>query len=225
MVDVPQDPEWHPEGDVWVHTLMVLDAAAKLRRGDAGDLPLMFGALCHDFGKPETTLIDAGGRVRSPAHDAAGVPVARRFLERMRAPGDLVVQVEALTRHHLAPALYVKNGATAKGYRRLARALEAAGTNMELLVRVARADHLGRTTEEALAGIFPAGDRFLARAEELTVSAQGPTDLVLGRHLIARGLEPGPTFGEILARCREIQDETGWDEPERILDAVLASPQ
>ena len=282
---VPQDPEWHPEGDVWVHTLMVLDAAAALRGGGAGpgghdsgpstrppgadaspdpgphgaggtthasddaarspddatgvdgatspvgdgtrsrnageDLALMLGALCHDLGKPATTeRVD--GRIRSYRHDVAGVAPTRALLGRMRAPGALVDRVAALVEHHLAPALFVKNAATAKGYRRLARKLERAGVGIELLVRVARADHLGRTTADALAGRFEAGDAFLAGARSHSVEYAAPRDAVLGRHLVARGMKPGPGFAPILERCREIQDETGWTDPERILDRALA---
>ena len=283
---VPQDPEWHPEGDVWVHTLMVLDAAASLRGGgagpgergpdpstrlpaavappgagargedgtappardsvrsldegergehgaippvedvtrsrdDGGDLALMLGALCHDLGKPATTeRVD--GRIRSYRHDVAGVAPTRALLGRTRAPGALVDRVAALVEHHLAPALYVRNAATAKGYRRLARKLERAGVSVELLVRVARADHLGRTTADALAGRFEAGDAFLAAARAHSVEHAAPRDAVLGRHLVARGMAPGPGFAPILERCREIQDETGWMDPERILDRALA---
>ena len=283
---VPQDPEWHPEGDVWVHTLMVLDAAASLRSGGAGlderdcgpstgspaaadpqdagarranatapaatdaarphdgcehgaegpappaddetrsrdrgdgDLALMLGALCHDLGKPATTR-RVDGRIRSYRHDVAGVAPTRALLGRMRAPGALVDRVAALVEHHLAPALFVRNGATVKGYRRLARKLERAGVDIELLVRVARADHLGRTTADALAGRFDAGDAFLAAARAHSVEHAAPRDAVLGRHLVARGMKPGPGFAPILERCREIQDETGWTDPERILDHAL----
>ena len=221
---VEQDPEWHPEGDVWVHTLMVLDVAASLRAGrepGAGDLSLMLAALCHDLGKPSTTeRID--GRIRSYRHDVAGVAPTRALLGRMRAPCAVTDEVAALVEHHLAPALFIRNGATAKAYRRLARKLARAGINVELLVRVARADHLGRTTEDALAGRFDAGDAFLAAAREHCVDRQAPRDVVLGRHLIKRGLRPGPEFAPILERCRDVQDETGWTDPQRILDRVLA---
>ena len=218
---VPQDPEWHPEGDVWVHTLMVLDVAASLRGDEAGeDLALMFGALCHDLGKPATTE-RIGGRIRSRGHDVEGIAPTCTLLARMRAPGALVERVAALVEHHLAPALFTRNGATAKGYRRLARKLERAGASIELLVRVARADHLGRTTADALAGRFDAGDAFLAAARTCRVEHAAPRDVVLGRHLIERGLQPGPGFGPILERCRDVQDETGWTDPARILDRAL----
>ena len=220
LVDVPQDPEWHPEGDVWVHTLMVVDEAAGMRTGGEDDLALMYGALCHDFGKPDAT-IEYGGRIRSPEHDAAGARIARSFLERLRAPGRLVDQVDALVKYHLAPALFLAQGTTAKGYRRLARNLEQAGAGIDLLVRVARADHWGRTTEEAKQRVFPAGEAFLEAATNAQVVERAPVDVVQGRHLIARGFAPGPHFSDILGRCREIQDETGLQDPEEILDRVL----
>ena len=218
---VPQDPKWHPEGDVWVHTMMVVDEAAGLRVGADEDLALMYAALCHDFGKPSATVED-DTCVRSPTHDVVGARMARGFLERLRAPATLVDRVEALVRHHLAPALYIAQGASAKGYRRLARSLDRAGVNIELLVRVARADHWGRTTEEARLKIFPAADAFLAQAEAASVRHEAPRDVVQGRHLTARGLEPGPHFADILARCRDLQDRTGWTDADKILDKVLA---
>jgi tRNA nucleotidyltransferase (CCA-adding enzyme) len=220
LVDVPQDPHWHPEGDVWTHTLMVMDEAAGLRNGGDDDLALMYAALCHDFGKPDTTTEDRG-RIRSLEHDVSGARIARTFLKRLRAPERLVSQVDALVRHHLAPALYVGQRTTAKGYRRLARKLDAAHVSMELLVRVARADHWGRTTEEARRRVFPAADAFLEAAKEASVMDHAPTDVVQGRHLMARGLRPGPHFGDILARCREVQDETGWTDAQMILDRVM----
>jgi tRNA nucleotidyltransferase (CCA-adding enzyme) len=223
MVGVPQDPVWHPEGTVWEHTLMVLDEAARLRTGDRGeDWILMLGALCHDLGKPATTVVGDDGKIRSPGHEPAGVPVAETFLERLRTAAEVMAQVGGLVRHHLAPMTLVKDGATAKGFRRLARRLAAAGLDARQLHRLASVDHFGRTTPDALAREFPAGDEFLRRMEELAIADEATPDVVMGRHLIARGLYPGRKFGVILEACREIQDETGWDDPDRILDRVLA---
>ena len=224
LVGVRQEPDWHPEGDVWIHTMMVLDEAAKLRTGSTeDDLALMYGALAHDFGKPATTRT-IGGRITSYEHDAKGAVIAEAFLEKLRAPGELTRKVEALVRHHLAPALFHKNGATAKAYRRLARDLDASGVRPELLLRVATADHLGRTTDDAFARRFPSGEHFKGMMESLEIATEAPKDVVLGRHLIGRGLEPGPEFGRLLAECRDVQDETGWADPERILDRVLGLP-
>jgi len=217
---VPQDPQWHPEGDVWIHTLMVIDEAALLREDVEDDLALMFGALCHDLGKPEQTQ-QREGRIQAHGHEARGAAVANQFLESIRAPVKLTRKVSGLVQHHLAPALYPRNAAGPRGYRRLARNLEAAGVSIELLTALARADQLGRTTEEAKARRFPDGERFLESARELGVSKRATPDVVLGRHLLARGFEPGPSFSKILERCREDQDSTGETDPERILERVL----
>ncbi|MGH9335685.1 MAG: HDIG domain-containing metalloprotein, partial [Vicinamibacteria bacterium] len=221
LVGVAQEPDWHPEGDVFVHTMMVIDEAAKLRGDeDADDLALMYGALAHDFGKPGTTR-DIDGRITSYEHDVQGAPIAEAFLQRLRAPNELTTKVSALVRHHLAPGLFHKGGAKEKAYRRLARDLHTAGATPKLLWRVATADHLGRTTDDAFARRFPAGDHFQKMMESLELTEKAPADVVLGRHLLARGLRPGPEFGHILARCRDVQDETGWEDPDRILDRVL----
>ena len=221
-VGVEQDPEWHPEGTVWEHTLMVVDQAAAARVGeDDAELVIMLGALCHDLGKPMVT-VEEDGRIRSPRHEEEGVPPTERFLERMRAPKNLVSRVSALVRFHLMPAHLYGSGAKPKAYRRLARKLQDAGVDVETLYRVARADHFGRTTADALARQFPAGDELLDKMKELHAEESVVQDVVMGRHLVARGLQPGPLFGEILAKCRELQDETGGDDPQRILDAVLS---
>jgi len=222
MVGVPQDKEWHPEGTVWEHTLLVVDEAAGARTvNEEEDLVVLLGALCHDLGKPLTT-VEVDGRIRSPCHEEKGVPVAESFLARLRLSNEATTAVAALVRHHLAPSQLPQGGATPKAYRRLARRLEAAGINAQILYRVAQADHFGRTTPDALARSFPAGEEFLCRVGELAIAEKATSDVVLGRHLIARGLTPSPRFGEILAACREVQDETGWEEPERILERVLA---
>jgi tRNA nucleotidyltransferase (CCA-adding enzyme) len=225
MVGVPQDPEWHPEGTVWEHTLLVVDEAAALRTGRREeDLALMFGALCHDLGKPPTTVRE-GGRIRSPNHEEEGVPLAQAFLERLRAPGALTQRVALLVRHHLAPSSFIRQAASPRAYRRLARKLGEGGLNMGDLERLARSDHFGRTTPEALARRFPEGEEFLRRARDLEVEAHAIKDVVLGRHLIARGMEPGPHFGPLLARCRAIQEETGLTDPQLILDRALSGEE
>ena len=219
---VPQDPEWHPEGDVFEHTLLALDRAAEL----APETPearrvLLFATLCHDFGKPATTR-ERRGRITAYAHDATGAPVARRFLEGLRAPRALVDAVEALTGRHLAPALYPRQGAKRAAYRRLARELAAAGTTLEALLQVATADQLGRSTENALAGRFPEGALFREQAEAAGVFCGPPEDAVGGRHVLARNIEPGKAVGRILDRSREVQDESGETDPDRILDRVIS---
>ena len=230
---VAQDPRWHPEGCVWTHTVMGIREAARLRVGDGQrgwaesadaerDLWLMWGALCHDFGKPETTSIEADA-IRSHGHDVVGEGLARAWLGRLRAASRTQGAIAALVRWHLAPALLVRQNSTDRGYRRLARRLGEAGVDAELLWRVARADHLGRTTDEALARDFSDGDVFLERMRSLGVERSAPREAVLGRDVLAAGIAPGPEVRRILDRCRDIQDQTGWSDAARILERALAN--
>ncbi len=223
LIGVQQEYEWHPEGDVYVHTNMAIDAAAEIRTGDVNhDLLVMFGALCHDFGKVSTTKFEEG-RWRARGHEDAGVEPTVAFLERMRAPIELVRQVSVLVAHHLAPAHFMnpKMKATPRAYRTLARKLADAGTTVEMLYKVAKADHFGRTTPDAIAKEFPDGDAFLTKATEIKVVDKPEPDVVMGRHLIARGMAPGRQFGVILGMCRDYQYETGSKDPDEILKVVL----
>jgi tRNA nucleotidyltransferase (CCA-adding enzyme) len=197
-----QEPEWHPEGDVWVHTLMVIDKARELN-GDL-DRPrlitVMLGAVCHDLGKPATTAaID--GRIRSLDHEQAGVEPTLRLLDRLNIHTidgfDVRGQVVGLVANHLKPGMFFKADSVGDGaFRRLAQTVD-----MELLARVARADCLGR------GGGFDcsAMDWFVERARALGVEHQPPPPLLLGRHLLALGLTPGPRVGEILRLVYEKQ--------------------
>jgi len=84
LIGCEQDAKWHPEGDVWIHTLLAMDAFAQRRSGDKDENLLVgLGVLCHDMGKPETSYQDKDGRIRSPRHDVEGVKHALQFLSRL----------------------------------------------------------------------------------------------------------------------------------------------
>lgn len=227
LVECPQDAEWHKEGDVLEHTAMALSAA----RTFTDNLTVLWAVLLHDVGKPATTTRDDDGRIRSKGHDEVGAVMARTFLQRLRAPKDLEERVAALVTHHLAPAHFVPENAQSlkrscagpAAYRRLARTLSSAGTSIEALYLTSKADHLGRLTPDAIAGRFPSGDEFLRRAKQIHVAEQAAPDVVMGRHLLARGYQPGPEVGALLVKCRSYQYESGEKDPERILDQVLAN--
>lgn len=218
----PQSKEYHPEGDVWIHTLMVLDQAAKLRTGNAtDDLVLMFSALCHDFGKPLVTKKDETGRLRAIGHEHAGVLPTKLFLEKLQASKDLSIKVSALVDQHLCPLIYTKNKAKDGTYRKLARTLFAAKTSMEMLSKLARADHLGRTTTEALAGQCPDVDAFIQKCAELDILCAPTPAVVQGGDLIEQGLKPGPKFNVLLKKALHYQDETGSLDKQEILKKIL----
>ena len=202
LVGCQQEPEWHPEGDVWTHTLMVVDKA----RGLNGDLDrprlvtVMLAAICHDLGKPATTAV-VDGRIRSLDHEQAGVEPTRALLDRLNVHTidgfDVREQTLRLVADHLKPGMFHKAGNVGDGaFRRLAQKVD-----MELLARVARADCLGRT------GGFDcsAMDWFIERARSLGVEHQPPEPLLKGRHLLALGVAPGPRVGELLQQVYERQ--------------------
>jgi tRNA nucleotidyltransferase (CCA-adding enzyme) len=226
LYDCPQDPEWHPEGNVWIHTLMVIDEARK-RNGDLDRVRLatvMLGAVCHDLGKPATTaLID--GRVRSPNHEAEGVGPATRILDRFNINSmdgfDVRGQVLGLVAEHLRPSAFHKARETVKdgAFRRLAQKVD-----LELLVRFARSDCHGR------AGVFDcsAMDWFLERARTLGVEHRPPSPILLGRHLMELGVQPGPRMGEILRAVYELQLDgavASLEEAQREARKVLDEPK
>jgi tRNA nucleotidyltransferase (CCA-adding enzyme) len=199
LVNCEQDPEWHPEGDVWTHTLHCMDAFAKRRTGENWeDLVVGFAVLCHDLGKPSTTHQDKDGRIRSPKHEPKGEEPTRNFLARLSNQVDLAEQVVPLVRRHLAPRTFYKDQASDGAIRRLARQVK----RIDRLVRVAESDLAGRPPRQ---DDFPEGPWLLKRAENLKVKDSEPQPLILGRHLVDRGFEPGPSFGPILEKCFEAQ--------------------
>jgi tRNA nucleotidyltransferase (CCA-adding enzyme) len=201
LIGCKQDPEWHPEGDVWVHTLHCMNAFAKERTGDSWeDLVVGFAVLCHDLGKPSTTKIDDNGRIRSPMHEPLGEEPTRSFLSRLTNQVDLHEQVVPLVKRHLTPRTFFKDQASDGAVRRLARKVG----RIDRLVRVAAADIAGRPPRN---DDFPEGPWLLERAEELKVKDSEPKPIILGRHLIERGFSPGPEFSPILEQCFEEQLE------------------
>src|SRR5688500_12537503 len=202
LVGCAQEPEWHPEGDVWIHTLMVIDKARELNVDlDRPRLmTVMLGAVCHDLGKPATTAF-LDGRIRSIDHEQAGVAPTLALLDRVNVHSvdgfDVRAQVVGLVANHLKPGMFHKAPNVGAGaFRRLAQKVD-----LELLARLARADCLGRT------GNFDcsAMDWFLERARALGVEHQPPAPLLLGRHLLELGMTPGPRVGEILKHVYEKQ--------------------
>ncbi|HET6979174.1 MAG TPA: HD domain-containing protein [Pyrinomonadaceae bacterium] len=223
LIGVPQDPEWHPEGDCFVHTQLVIDRAREL----IDDLPharrvtVMLAALAHDFGKPATTqFID--GRLRSRGHEEAGVPPAESFLDRINIHTidgyNVRKQVISLVREHLKPGeFYKKRDEVGEGaFRRLARRCEP-----DLLYRVARADSLGRNADWVPREKWydaKAQEWFIERSRELQVEQRPPDPILLGRHLLELGINPGPEVGEITRVVYEMQ----LDGRVRNLDEAIA---
>ncbi len=203
LASTPQDPGWHPEGDVWTHTLLAVDEAARTR--DDLDRPralaVMLATLCHDLGKPGTTRPDRG-RIRSLGHEEAGIAPTASLLERWNVHSllgfGLREQVLGLVAQHLKPGLLYadRDRVTDGAIRRLARKCEPG-----LLYRVAKADCLGREGDFTPAAM----EWFLERVRALEVSQRAPKPLLRGRDILALGVDAGPEVGRVLRAVYERQ--------------------
>jgi tRNA nucleotidyltransferase (CCA-adding enzyme) len=200
LVGVPQDPEYHPEGDVWVHTGHVVDQAVKVAEREQLDdndrLVLVFAALCHDFGKPNTTtMID--GRWRSLGHCAEGIEPTYKFLDRIGAPKFVQDMVPPLVDEHLSHISITKP--TDRAVRRLARRLHPA--SIKLWSLLVESDSSGRPPLP----VSNPTNHIVEIANRLHVDLQQPKPILMGRHLIHLGFNPGPHMGNMLEIAFEAQ--------------------
>ena len=193
------NPEFHPEGDVWSHNLLVLDACATMcneGKLDASEtLKLMLAALCHDLGKPSTaTLVD--GVWHNPGHEFAGDAPTRALLARMGCPPSMVEPIATLVREHGQALLlwrqHLTQPVTDGTLRRLALRVPIVP-----LCRLVRADFRGRAAADA-SGPCLMVDWLLQRAASLDLLEKQPSPLLRGRDLQTLGLKPGPVMGEVL---------------------------
>jgi tRNA nucleotidyltransferase (CCA-adding enzyme) len=215
---VPQEPEWHPEGDVLTHTNHCLDALVGLPAWRDGPAPerrlLSLSVLAHDFGKAATTKqAERRGQLRwtSHEHEAAGGPLAETFLQRIGAPLQLIDYVRPLVINHLMHH-HGQRAQRDTTVRRLAKKIAPA--TLDELITVMLADHFGRPPlipKETIERI----EHLRAGARRLALEHAAPKPIVLGRHLVALGYQPGPQFKKALDAAFESQldgafaDESG----------------
>lgn len=219
LIDCPQEPDWHPEGDVWTHTLMAIDEATKLKTlpmyenlNEEEKLSAIVGTLVHDVGKPPTTE-NINGKIRSLGHEAAGAQIAKTLTEKMGFGKMIQRTVEEITKRHLAPSELFKNYEDGhldeKSYKNAVRRLllHIAPVNWKVFLLVAEADKRGRGGENKKE--YKAGVLFARVAQEL--EKEGALSPLVGGKDIMRiteeegiSIAPGPIFGKLL---RAIEDE------------------
>jgi tRNA nucleotidyltransferase (CCA-adding enzyme) len=194
LIGVPQSPKWHPEGDVWIHTMMCLDAMVTLLGNDKRlNLKLMFAILCHDLGKATTTTVNTEGNIQAIGHESAGIEPTKTLMYRLSDEHAFIESLLPLVQHHLAPSQFFAGEAKSAAIRRLATKV-----TISELILVAKADFLGRTTAEAKIGIYKAGDWLLEKAKNLSVEHKPLDPLIQGRDLIKLGFKPSPQFKILL---------------------------
>lgn len=198
MVGVPQDSEWHPEGDVFQHTLHCIDAAAEIAERDGLNkkdrVELIFATLCHDFGKVFTTQF-TNGRWRAPGHDEAGAAPTASFIESIGGTESFIEQVVPLVKMHMR---HIGFSGSKSQVRRI-----ACNVNIKQLARVVESDHSGRPP--LAAGLPKEMEHMLKVAQEVNVEDGKPEPILMGRHLIEMGMTPNKEFGKILKDAFEAQ--------------------
>lgn len=217
---IQQDSRWHPEGDVYEHTLQAVDAAARQQHAQQEKLIIMYAALCHDLGKVSTTQ-HVDNRITSFGHDKAGVPLTRQLLSRITVKKEIIRVVQRLVRYHLLPVQFIKNGAKPPAYKRLARKLSPL-TTLRVLSWVSLADCQGRNGQDnvPLTGAVPEVEAFIQKAEHIHVFEQPEEPVLKGRDLLDV-VPPGKQMGKLLKKAYELQIAHGITDKEELKRRIL----
>lgn len=197
LIGVPQPPQHHPEGDVWNHTMMVLDEAAALRTQADYPLGLMCSALCHDFGKVTATRVEDDGRLHAFGHEKAGVPLAERFLTRITREKRLIRYVQNMVELHMLPNMLTAQHAGEKAYNKV---FDRSVSPADLLL-LSRADALGSSLPPA--AYLPTEETLQLRLTDFQKQMAVP--FVTGADLIAAGFLPGTDFHAALEYAHKLQ--------------------
>ena len=195
LIGVPQNPVHHPEGDAWIHTMLVLDAAAALRSQAEYPEGFLFSALAHDFGKAVSTT-EEGGKIRALGHEKTGVELAKRFLRRISRETRLERYVLNMVALHMKPNMEAAARSSLKATMHM---LDASVCPADLLL-LAKADHFGKgdpgSYEETEAFLQ---DRLVRYRQRMALP------FVQGRDLLEAGVQPGPDFTETLAYAHKLR--------------------
>jgi tRNA nucleotidyltransferase (CCA-adding enzyme) len=225
LADTPQEPDWHPEGDVWIHTMMVIDQAAKISRQGSGNpferftdeerLQIVLGALCHDLGKPSTTAIgEKNGvpRIRSLGHEEAGVEPTKSLLAKWTFGQTAMEAALASAKEHLKPGMLsmtidkgqVNEEQYTNSVRKLIKRIHP--VSWRVLLAISEADYRGRTLPGVDTEPYAAGGRMRDVIEKYKLDEAPTKALISGSDLIPLGVEPGPNMGEIIKQIEAARD-------------------
>ena len=195
IIGVQQNPQFHAEGDVWTHTIMVLDEAAKYRYKAENLKGFMLAALCHDYGKAICTEV-VDGRIRSIGHETKGLPLVEAFLNRITAETKLINYVLNLCALHMKPNALAGMNAGVKSTNKMFDPAQ----DPTALVCMAMADNYGRIMAN---GITPNEDFLFERLEIFNTIMAKP--YVQGRDLIEAGVAPSEKFSEYLEYAHKLR--------------------
>ncbi len=202
-VGARQNPAYHPEGDVFEHTMLVLDSAAALRERARWPLGFMVAALMHDLGKPMATAVQPDGKITSYGHEVLGLEVCERQLRRLTNHAKLIEYAKNMMWLHMRPNVL----AQCRSKKKKTRQMFDLSVCPEDLILLSRADASGKLD----APYDEANEAFLnERLEDYRQVMARP--MVTGKDLLAAGLAPGPDFARWLDRAKQLhfagQDKT-----------------
>jgi len=197
-----QPPEFHPEGDVFIHTRIMLGLL-----GAHVSLPLVLSVLFHDIGKPPTFMVDETGRIRFNGHEHVGADMTRAVMERLRFSNDVIDDTVLMVKNHMA-FKDVQQMRVAKLKRFLAR--PTIDDELELHRVDCTSSH----------GMLDNLDFLIQRRDEFAHEPLIPEPLITGRDLIAQGRKPGPEFREILDAVQTQQLEGALNSQAEAIDWV-----
>ncbi len=195
LIGVEQNPVYHSEGDVWKHTMMVLDEAAKLRLRSANPYWFMLAAVTHDFGKAVCTE-EKNGVLHAYQHETRGLPLAEAFLRRITSENKLIEYVLNLTEYHMKP----NTVAGARSAVKVTTRMFDQSVDPEGLICLALADDRGRITQAPVTD----HEAFLCERLEIFRDLMG-RPYVMGRDLVEARLKPGAEFTEILEYAHKLR--------------------
>lgn len=238
LIDTQQDAEWHPEGDVWVHTMMVVDWAAKIAKreglSEKDTLKLVLGAIGHDFGKPSTTKFE-DGHIRSRGHEEAGAEPVTKFFERFSFGTEIRDAAVLIATQHLKPNSFMrefhkwreKDGETKAEltYANIVRALikRLQPMSWKLLVAASEADSRGRTIPGCETNPYEPGLLMARIVEKYQLEKEAKKPLLQGPDLFALGVKTGKGLGDLIRYVETLRDGGMVETREQALAAVRES--
>jgi len=221
-VGVEQNKKWHPEGDVFEHTMQAVDGAAKVDLELDEKLILIYGAIGHDLGKAVSSRI-IDGRITSRGHEISGVPIAKKMLPRMTGNKKHIQAVLKLIRYHMHPGNFIKNSAKAPAYKKLARKL-VPETNLRMLILLCRVDKQGRNPlkNEPLTAPIEWLKEFEKNSKQYKVFEKPEEALITGKDIIDK-VAPGKEVGIVLKKAYEIQLNESIKNKEELKKRLFSS--
>jgi tRNA nucleotidyltransferase (CCA-adding enzyme) len=222
-VGVEQNLKYHPEGDVFEHSMQAVDAMAVIAHNydnEFDKLVLLYAALCHDLGKVTTSTI-VNGVIKSIGHEKDSKKFTRTMMKRITHNVDLMSAVSSLVLYHMTPLQFTSNKAKLPAYKRLANKL-AHDVNMLMLIDLCIADKRGRNGagHEPLTCDFPDVELFREKVEQAGVSTGAVEPILNGADLLDV-VSPGPQMGQLLHKAYEMQIEQGVTDKQLLKEYVI----